>query len=71
MGGFELPGSSVRIFFYGLFYGQEKFGCKSAQFYATRCKYGITEIPASATLCDTVKTSTKGFSRIMSPLLYR
>src|SRR5206468_2309493 len=32
--------------FYGPFYGHAKFHCKTAQFCATRCKYGIAEIPS-------------------------
>ncbi len=32
-------------FFYGLFYGRENFGCKTAQFCATRCESEMTETP--------------------------
>ncbi|PYK24102.1 MAG: hypothetical protein DME59_14635, partial [Verrucomicrobia bacterium] len=35
-----------RIIFTVVFYGSAIFGCKTVQFCATRCKYGIAEIPS-------------------------
>jgi hypothetical protein len=36
----------VAKLFYGLFYGREKFCCKSAQFCATRCESEMAETPS-------------------------
>ena len=55
-------------FFYGLFYGRAKFCCKSAQFCATRCKYGIAEIPSvrnAVRRCENERK--KSFSNYESP----
>jgi hypothetical protein len=46
-------------FFYGLFYGGERFGCKMLNSLQRVTTAGLPEYPAFATVFDAVKKSAK------------
>jgi hypothetical protein len=48
----------------------QNFAAKVRNSAGRAANMGMPKYLASATLCDTVKTSEKNLSRIMSPLLY-
>jgi hypothetical protein len=56
-------------FFYGLFYGGERFGCKMLNSLQRVTTAGLPEYPAFAPVFDAVKKSAKKAFRIANRLL--
>jgi hypothetical protein len=56
-------------FFYGLFYGGERFGCKMLNSLQRVTTAGLPEYPAFATVFDAVKKRVKKVSNCESPAL--